>query len=80
MQDAGGSYLWEPLSIDKLQEFFFLRRQLVQKICDFLTGQQVAFRRGARTFLQGESWSSSSVGAEGWAVRSWYLQVCLNAL
>ena len=54
MQDAGGSYLWEPLSIDKLQEFFFLRIQLVQQIVQFLTGKQATFRCGGRAFLQGE--------------------------
>ena len=54
MQDAGGSYLWEPLSIDKLQQFFFLRIQLVQQIVQFRTGKQTAFRCGGRAFLQGE--------------------------
>ena len=54
MQDAGGSYLWEPLGIDKLQEFFFLRIQLVQQIVQFLTGKQATFRCGGRAFLQGE--------------------------
>ena len=54
MQDAGGSYLWESLGIDKLQEFFFLRIQLVQQIGQFLTGKQATFRCGGRAFLQGE--------------------------
>jgi hypothetical protein len=54
VQDAGGSYLWEPLSIDKLQEFFFLRIQLVQQSVQFLTGKQATFRCGGRAFLQGE--------------------------